>query len=167
MTVQLLRWPEDQHRRVELQQSRLLRLLLVSCDADPPVVVDPLEDWVRLPAAPTDVRARVESLRSRASVSKPQGTPSTPPTLVDGLLRNEFGSVLLSTREARIVGLMLERYGLVVDRQSMLATGWPNTEPTRNVLDVCLHRIRNNLQPVSLQVRTVRKRGYALEPRHH
>lgn len=155
MTVELLHWPEEQERRAQLTQTSRPRLLLVDPDASPPLTVDPSEDWVRLPADHQDVQARIESLRRRSTVQ---------PVLDDGVLRTTTGWVSLPDVEARILDALLAKFGKVADRQSLLAAGWPGETPSRNLLDVHLHRLRRRIEPVNLHIRTVRKRGYVLEP---
>lgn len=188
MTVELLHWPQDRERRAELNETNQLRLLLVQPSAAPPLIVDPFEDWVRLPADHGDVKARVESLQRRAKATGnaaggaggPAGDAATTedqpdliivaddgpaiPTLESGVLRNEVGWVSLPDLEARIVEVLLSRFGRVADRQSLLAAGWPGEEPSRNLLDVHLHRLRRRIEPIDLRIQTVRKRGYLLEP---
>jgi DNA-binding response OmpR family regulator len=84
--------------------------------------------------------------------------------LDSGVLRTAAGWVALPELEARIMGVLLSRFGRVADRQSVLAAGWPGEAPNRNVLDVHLHRLRRRIEPIDLRIRTVRKRGYILEP---
>jgi DNA-binding response OmpR family regulator len=155
MTVELLHWPKERDRRERLHQLNQPRLLLVAPDAEPPLTVDPSEDWVRLPANHEDVQARVESLRRRTEAE---------PALDQGVLRTATGWVALPELEARIMQVLLDRFGRVADRQSVLAAGWPDESPSRNVLDVHLHRLRRRIEPIDLRIRTVRKRGYVLEP---
>lgn len=155
MTVELLHWPEEQERRTLLTEANQPRLLLVDPEASPPLTVDPTEDWVRLPADHQDVQARIESLRRRVTVT---------PTLDDGVLRTASGWVSLPDVEARLFDALLTKFGKVADRQSLLAAGWPGEAPSRNLLDVHLHRLRRRIAPLGLRIRTVRKRGYVLEP---
>ena len=156
MTVELLHWPRERERRAALDEDNQPRLLLVEENAPPPLTVDPVEDWVRLPANHRDVQARVESLRRRVVAE---------PTLdEEGVLRTASGWVSLPDLEARIVDVLLSRFGKVADRQSLLGAGWPGESPSRNLLDVHLHRLRRRIEPIGLQIRTVRKRGYVLEP---
>ncbi len=155
MTVELLHWPKEKGRRDQLHQANQPRLLLVDPEAEPPLTVDPAEDWVRLPANHRDVQARVESLRLRLEAE---------PMLDDGVLRTAAGWVALPELEARLMAVLLERFGRVADRQSILTAGWPGEAPNRNVLDVHLHRLRRRIEPIDLQIRTIRKRGYVLEP---
>lgn len=155
MTVELLHWPQERDRRARLHELDQPRLLLVDPDAAPPLTADPAEDWVRLPAHRRDVQARVESLRRRTGAE---------PTLDNGVLRTVTGWVSLPEVEARITEVLLARFGKVADRHSILASGWPGASPSRNVLDVHLHRLRRRIEPIDLRIRTVRKRGYVLEP---
>src|SRR4029078_5628582 len=49
--VFLVRWPEETERLERLRAAGAPRLLLVGEDLAAPEPVDPLEDWIRLPAA--------------------------------------------------------------------------------------------------------------------
>ena len=51
--VVLVRWPEEEARLERLRAAGSPRLLLVGEDLAAPEPVDPLEDWIRLPAART------------------------------------------------------------------------------------------------------------------
>ena len=64
--VVLVRWPEETERLERLRAAGAPRLLLVGEDLAAPEPVDPLEDWIRLPAAEDDLRVRVSTLASRA-----------------------------------------------------------------------------------------------------
>jgi len=80
--VVLVRWPEETERLERLRAAGAPRLLLVGEDLAAPEPVDPLEDWIRLPAAEDDLRVRVSTLASRA------GRTAVAPTVDDdGLLR--------------------------------------------------------------------------------
>lgn len=157
MDVELLRWPEDEERRRELGLRGRPRLLLVSPDAVPPLIVDQTEDWVRLPAPPADVAARVRALSERALVRDDDR-----PVLNDRLLRRGGAWVALPPTEALVVGVLLDRYETVVPRAELIAAGWPGESPARNVFDVTLVRLRRRLGGVGLSITTVRQRGYLL-----
>jgi two-component system OmpR family response regulator len=159
MEVALVRWPEDEERLERLRAGHLPRLLLVEEDAPPPLTADPFEDWVRLPASDTDVRARVECLRTRT-----EGSRVAEPTLDHhDVLRFGDGWVSVPPVEARLLRRLIERYGSVVGRDVLTHVGWPDREPGRNALDVHVLRLRRRIEPVGLVVRTVRSRGYLLE----
>lgn len=159
MEVALVRWPRDRGQLEDLRERRLPRLLLVEEEAPAPLVTDPFEDWVRLPALDGDVRSRVESLRSRAQTFG----PAVPALDQDGVLR--FGQAWVSVPpvEAKLLRLLLERLGSVVGRDVLTGNGWPDREPGRNALDVHVLRLRRRIEPLGLAVRTVRSRGYLLE----
>ncbi len=157
--VVLVRWPQEAERRGHLELDRVPRLLLVSDGAAPPLVEDPLEDWVRVPAQGLDVRARLETLSSRHR----RTSPSRPTIDDDGVLRSNGSWTSLPPVEARLTAALLDRYGAVVSRDSLGRAGWPDGAPGRNALDVHVLRLRRRLSPIGLVIRTVRSRGYLLE----
>lgn len=155
----LLRWPDEQEQLPSIAAKGQPRLLLVGEGAVPPDPVDCLEDWIRMPAAQPDVRARVAALARRAGhhgVTKPQID-------ADGVVRVGSRWVHVPPVEARLVTAMVERFGAVVSREALTRAGWPAGAPDRNVLDVHVLRLRRRLDPVGLVIRTVRSRGYLLE----
>jgi two-component system OmpR family response regulator len=160
MDVVLLRWPREADSRDRLASEGRARLLLVENGALPPTVEDPLEDWIRVPAADADVRARLDTLALRGRAPAP-----APPALDDdGVLRFAGAWTSLPPVEARLTGALLERMGSVVSRDGLARAGWPAGAPGRNALDVHVLRLRRRLVPVGLVIRTVRSRGYLLEP---
>ena len=165
----MLRWPEEAGRRSSISQSGVPRLLLVADGAEPPQVSDCLEDWIRVPAAESEVRARVDALavRSQAHTTNGHDTEEVPsPPVIDdfGVLRVNGSWVALPPLEARLAEALLERLGAVTSRDLLVRAGWPAGAPGRNALDVHVLRLRRRLQPVGLAIRTVRSRGYLMEP---
>jgi hypothetical protein len=161
MEVVLLRWPEEEDERAKLADSDAPRLLLVAQSAPPPVVVDPLEDWIRVPADEVDLHARVDGLERRAQ----QRVADAPALDDDGVLRFGGSWVPLPPVEARLTSALLGRRGAVVSRAALAEAGWPDGSPGRNALDVHVLRLRRRLAPLGLAIRTVRSRGYLLEPK--
>jgi DNA-binding response OmpR family regulator len=157
--VVLLRWPAEQPRRDELERAGRARLLLLEDGALPPVTCDALEDWIRVPASEEDLRARVEGLNRRSTA---QGS-ALPDLDDDGVLRLSGAWVSLPPVEARLMAVLLDRYGAVVSRDALARAGWPGGAPGRNALDVHMLRLRRRLGPMALAIRTVRSRGYLLE----
>jgi DNA-binding response OmpR family regulator len=157
--VDRVSWPGERERRRHLAARGRPRLLLVDPDSAPPVAADDLEDWVRLPAPPDDVDARVLGLLRRLE-AREAGRPRIDH---EGVLRHGDDWVALPPVEARLVRTMLDRIGAVVSRPALERAGWPDGTPARNTLDVHVHRLRRRLSDVSLEVRTVRARGYLLE----
>lgn len=159
MDVVLVRWPDEEDRREALRRSGRPRLLVLDDSVPPPVALDELEDWIRLPADDTDVAARVASLEQRARHHR-----GSEPTLDDdGVLRVLDRWVALPPVEARLTSALLDRYGAVVSRDALARSGWPEGAPGRNALDVHVLRLRRRLEPLGLVIRTVRSRGYVLE----
>lgn len=155
----MVRWPAEADRREELESSGLPRLLLVEGRAALPEPVGCLEDWVRLPADESEVEERIRALAGRA-----RRVDSGKPELDgDGVLRFRGRWVAIPPVEQRLCLAFLDRYQVVVGRQTLLRAGWPAGAPDRNVLDVHILRLRRRLAPVGLAIRTVRSRGYLLE----
>ena len=159
MDVVLVRWPAEEERRGHLAEQGVPRLLLVEDGAAPPVAIDDLEDWIRVPADEVDLHARVENLnrRSRSRVA------SVPDLDEDGVLRVGAAWVPLPPVEARLTTVLVERFGAVVSREALARAGWPEGAPGRNALDVHVLRLRRRVAPLGLAIRTVRSRGYLLE----
>lgn len=153
--IALVRWPADEAKRRELAELGKPRLLLVAEDADPPLCVDHLEDWTRLPASDADTRARVRALIERSQ--------SLIPT-IDDMGTVTFGSakIDLPPLHERLARPLVERFGAVVSRDTLLKRGWPDESASSNTLDVQIARLRRRLEPFGLEIRTVRSRGYLL-----
>ena len=155
-----MRWPAEADRRDDLVERNLPRLLLLDDGIEPPPPLDCLEDWVRLSASEADVRARVDGLMARGQAHL-QDVPEVDP---HGVVRYRNGWVALPPVEARLAEALILRYCAVVGRDTLRRSVWPGSSPGRNVLDVHVLRLRRRLAPLSLAIRTVRSRGYMLEP---
>ncbi len=119
-----------------------------------------MEDWVRESSGDLDVRARLEGLRLRLE----QTLELVPELDDDGVIRFGERWAPLPPVEARLTAALVMRFGAVVSRADLAAAGWPEGAPGRNALDVHVLRLRRRLEPVRLAIRTVRSRGYLLEP---
>ena len=160
MDVVLVRWPSEADRRSRLQQDAVPRLLLVEEGHPPPQPEDCLEDWIRVPADDLDVRFRVDALAGRAA----RHVTETPDLDPDGVLRFSSAWVSLPPVEARLARALVDKYGAVVGRDALARAGWGEGAPGRNALDVHVLRLRRRLATVGLSIKTVRSRGYLLEP---
>jgi DNA-binding response OmpR family regulator len=161
MEVEVVRWPDETRRRERLVLAGEPRLLLVEQGQCPPVVMDCLEDWVRVPATEEEVQARLDALlvRGKAHAHDAPGLDD------NGVLRFRSRWVALSPVEARLTGELIRRFGAVVSREGLVEAGWPQDGAARNALDVHVLRLRRRLGPIGLAIRTVRSRGYLLEER--
>lgn len=113
----MVRWPSEQEMRSSLASEGRPRLLLLE-DGPPPVVTDPLEDWIRLPADDSEMWARLESLRQRWEA------PRKPKLDGDGVLTWADGWVALSNRSPS--GNGPDREVLVDGEQPQPGAGNPN-----------------------------------------
>jgi len=158
--VVVLRWPDDIAEVDRLAAARLPRLLLVEETADPPESGDCEEDWIRLPAEDRDVGARLRALARRAT--RHQALPA-----VDeyGRVHHRGRWVSLSPIDQRIAAVLVERLGAVVSVEELLQRGWPERPSTPIALRVHLTRLRKQIEPLRLDIRSVRQSGYALEER--
>ncbi len=160
MKVELVQWPTDEDLLAELRRQQRPRLVLVPAGIAPPLTVDVLEDWIRLPAPDADIDVRVSVLADRA---RGGSTAASPVIDENGLLRAGGAWVSLPPMEQRLMVALLDRYRAVVSREALARAGWPDGMPGRNVLDVHIVRLRRRLAPLGLVIRTVRSRGYLLE----
>ena len=156
--VAVVRLPDESRQLEELRRRGIPRLALVAPHAPPFTPVDLLEDWVRLPAAPADVRARVLALAGRSDESLER----RPELTDDRLLRYGRWWVALAPADARLMAPLVDRFGSVVGRGELAKAGWPDGLPSRNSLDVQLGRLRRRLKGSGLTLRTVRSRGCVL-----
>lgn len=165
MDVVLLRWPAEDARREHLRDIGGPRLLLVEDGRDPPAAVDCLEDWVWVAAPEKEVQARVDALALRDQLHQGNGEAGAIPVIDQhGVLRFHGAWLALPPLEARLMAALIERFGAVAGRDALLRAGWARQAPTRNALDVHVLRLRRRLAPMGLAIRTIRSRGYLLEP---
>jgi DNA-binding response OmpR family regulator len=162
MQVELVRWPAEQERLNQMREEGTARLVLVAEGASPPLTIDVLEDWVRLPAIEEDIESRLRVLDDRVRANSAGAQPELDE---NGLLHFGGRWVPLPPVEMRLIAAMLDRYRAVVSREALGRAGWPDSVPGRNVLDVHIVRLRRRVSDLGLVIRTVRSRGYLLEER--
>ncbi|CAN5727180.1 MAG: winged helix-turn-helix domain-containing protein [Iamia sp.] len=165
--VTLVRWPAQDARRTALRAARRARLLLLDPSTPVPTPDDDLEDWVRIPVAEADLRARVRWLAHRVAGCDATGDDTGPTIDEDGLVRIGPDWVALPPVEHRLARALLDRMGAVVSRDALAHAGWPDGAPGRNALDVHVLRLRRRLAPLRMTIHTVRSRGYLLSVETH
>jgi hypothetical protein len=156
-SVAVLDWPEQADEAEVLAASGALRLLLVAPGVAPPVDWDLSSDWLRRPAEPRDVLARVETLQRRSELD--QG-----PLRLDrdGLLWRGTHWVALAPVEERLMAVLMDNVHRVVSRPELVNAGWPDEQRSSRALDVRLQRLRGRIRPLSLEIASVRQRGFVL-----
>ncbi len=133
-------------------------MLIVDSEARPPASTDILEDWVRLPVAAADARARVRGLEARVNELKPH----IPCLDSAGAVEYRSARVGLSPLQARLMSPLIDRFDTVANRQTLAQIGWPDGDLRPNTLDVHMMRLRRRVESLGLQIRTVRSRGFLL-----
>jgi DNA-binding response OmpR family regulator len=156
--VAILCWPEEQSVIEQLAQQQVPRLLLVGQHAEPAPSIDDLEDWVRLPAADCDVKARIRSLRRRAIALPPR-------PLLDGSGRLIYEGrwVELAPVEERLAVPLVASFGRVISDRRLIAAGWPDGPPADGTLRPRVSRLRRRVATLGLDVMAVRAQGYCLQ----
>lgn len=157
--VVLVHWPTEAERRDALAVAGQPRLLLIEPDVPPPLVRDDLEDWIRTPADPIEVQARVATLSERATAA----TTPTPTVDTDGIVRWQGRWVSVPPIEALIMSALIDQCGEVVHRSDLIAAAWPRGVESDRVLDSRIKLLRRRLAPLGLYVRTVRGLGFLLD----
>ncbi len=157
MDVEVRRWPSERLVVDDLRAREVPRLLLLDDEEPPPEIYDCLEDWIRLPASDADLEAR------RLAVARRGVEHSVRPRLDEaGILRFRDSWVSLSPVERELASALVDKFGAVVARGVLTDRAWPDGAPTRNALDVHMLRLRRRAASVSLEIRTVRSRGYLM-----
>jgi DNA-binding response OmpR family regulator len=158
LPVELLFWPADRDRREVLARHGVPRLLLVATDASPPAVVGVDEDWVRLPAADSDVLARAtQLLRFDAHLRGDEPRIDT-----NRVLHRVGMTVNLTIAQAAIMTLLMQHVGTVVSHAELELAAWDGVAPSRGAIDAAMYRLRRRVSGLSLTIRSVRGRGFAL-----
>jgi hypothetical protein len=84
----------------------------------------------------------------------------------DGLLRFGGRWVALSPVQARVVALLLDRFaGGVTTHEELRAAAWGSSARSPQALATLVKRLRRRVEPLGLDVLTVRLRGYVLDVR--
>jgi hypothetical protein len=157
--VSLLHWPDEEPLRHQLAWFGLPRVLLVEPGARPPDLLDELEDWMRTPADPIDLRARTEAVRRRACSSA-----SLQPVLDDdGLLWMGASWVALTPSQAPVVRVLIDHLDKVVHYDAVMSA-YQSTGGSGHPASVrtLVARLATRLRTVGLELVSVRRRGVLL-----
>jgi len=155
--VVLVRWPEGGAELARLRSEGIPRLLMVPQGESPPIDPDPKTDWVRMPIADDELRARVHVLELRADI-----VAEAPLLPGDGRLLFRGNWVVIPPLSEKLMALFIEHFGAVVPADDLLATAWPDATGRREALRVHLTKLRSLVAPLGLGIKGVRDRGYVL-----
>lgn len=155
--VQVVRWPIELTKLDGLRRDGVPCLLLVAPGVAVPELRRTSEDWIRAPVDPSELKARISSLRAKV------GHYFHPLVDEDGILRFRNSILPLTATEAVVVGFLVERMPKVAGRQEIAARlSSANRSTSRNALDLHIMRLRKKLRRVGLSLDTVHGRGYLL-----
>jgi DNA-binding response OmpR family regulator len=155
-TVVLVEWPRDRQLVENLRAAGVPRLLMLTDDAIPPICIDELQDWIRVPADPREVNARVQALERRVA-------RRVLPSIDDnGHLAVAVRWVALTPIETAMMRLLVANFDKVVSRTAVVDM-WADAQSNRNQFELRLRRLRDRIRPVGLKITTYRTRGYALQ----
>jgi two-component system, OmpR family, response regulator len=127
------------------------------------------DDYLTKPFNLAELEARVRALIRRAHAS-------TASELLHGPLRLDMAGrrlfcgdqpLELSARELAVIELLLLKAGRVVTKQQITEHlyGWDETSSS-NAVEVFVYRLRRKLEPLGLDIRTIRGMGYLVEKPH-
>jgi len=70
----------------------------------------------------------------------------------------------MSAREFALTEILLARQGRVVSKEQLIDQMFGfGDEVGANAIEVCMHRVRRKLEPLGIEIRTVRGMGYLLD----
>ena len=158
LPVEVVEWPLEAGRREAFARAGVPRLLLVAPGAPPPEMIGVDEDWIRLPATDDDVLARAIHVMRLGEHRR-----TDLPYVDDHRVLHRAGvSVPLTTRDARMLELLLRHVGSVVSYEELSRVVWSNDAPTREAVEAATYRLRRRISGLSMSIKAVRGRGVAL-----
>jgi two-component system OmpR family response regulator/two-component system copper resistance phosphate regulon response regulator CusR len=125
------------------------------------------DDYLVKPFAMTELLARIDAVRRRAS-TKPSPELQVGDLLLDLPTRRVSSGgvdIVLTPTEFSILEMLMRHAGQVVTRKMLCETLWESDwEGTTNVIEVHINRLRTKLQKGTKEplIHTIRGRGYAL-----
>jgi hypothetical protein len=156
VAVAIARWPDEAAIVARLRAESRPHLLLIGARTPPVEAVDLFEDWARLPVSVGDLRIRLIGL-CHVAWSHPR---------LDGYgrLLHRGRWIALSPLQERLAGPLVHHLAEVVTLPTLAAAGWPGDPPPTTVLRGAIRRLRTCLEPLGLEITTVRRIGYLLRP---
>jgi len=159
MDVAVLRFPNEERSRDLLRSRAVPRLLLVADGTTPPSCPDVLEDWIWQSAPVEDRAHRAAVLAARAGAR-----PITPRIDDAGALRFHGRVQFLSPTEARLAAQLVGHFDRVVSRAALTRAAWPTVTPRARTLDTHILRLRRRVEPLDLEIATIRAQGWVMRP---
>lgn len=157
--VALVPWPRRESQRRRLAAAGRPRLLVLPPQLAPPSAWDPLEDWVREPLEPDEVRARSDVLARRYEAT---GMPAT--VGPDGVVCVGDRRARVTDRQRVLLTLLLTGLGTPIPRSALgrayIAVGGGQSAAS---LTASLSRLGRRLQPLGLRIHALSGGFFVLE----
>lgn len=124
------------------------------------------DDYLAKPFDLPEFEARVRALLRRGHYNA-SGHLTHGKLRLDSAARRLFYGdepIDLSLRELAVIELLMSRQGRVVSKEQMVDQlfGWGD-DVSSNAIEVYVHRVRKKLEPLNVNIRTVRGMGYLLD----
>ncbi len=124
------------------------------------------DDYLTKPFDLPELEARVRALLRRGQASGDMELVCGPlkfHTVAKRVTANEQ-PIELSAKELAMLEVLLVRTGIVVSKEQLIehTYGW-DEEVSHNAIEVNIHRLRKKLEPVGVNIRSIRGLGYLLE----
>jgi hypothetical protein len=156
--VPVVRWPDASAARERYHLASTPCLLVVGATERAPVRWTELEDWVRETAPRAEFVTRAVTVARRADLLQ---RPRLDHTRV---VRFRGRTVVVPETQARLVGLLVERFGETVadaEIRALCDTGGVSTHS--EAVKTALRRLKDTLAPLGLHLARVRAAGYLLD----
>lgn len=156
--VPLVRWPDGAAERERHAHAGSPCLLVVGPAHRAPAGWGELEDWVRESASRTEFVTRAVTVARRADLLR---RPRFDPTRI---VRFRGRSVVVPETQARLVALLVERFGETVsdcEIRALCDDGGVSTHD--EAVKTTLRRLKDTLAPLGLHLARVRAAGYLLD----
>jgi hypothetical protein len=158
-SVLAVRWPEERALRDELAAGRVPRVLVVAAGAEPPHVVDELEDWIREPLVDQDLVARCQRVAGRAVRAS-----AVPFVDADGLVWHDDRWTDIPDGQLEVARTLVRRIGQVVPAAELVALyAQGGGSDHREALKAAMTRLGRRFASVGLTLTKVRGGGYILD----
>lgn len=136
-------------------------LLVVTSSTDAQMIMTSLslgaDDFIQKPLRVEELKARLWKQLSR--IGDEVGFAGTILDFSQGLLYQGDENIFVSPTEAKLLKLLFNAAGMVLERDQMIQSIWGNTKISTNALDKHISSIRKKLKKVSSQVRVISNYG--------
>lgn len=125
------------------------------------------DDYLIKPFATTELIARINALGRRVNLSIASNELKFGNMVLDTSiyeLRIEDNTTILSSKEGKLLELLMKRPGQVFSKEQILLRIWGfNTVINENNVEIYVHHLRKKLEGSNVEIETIRGIGYTLK----